>query len=178
MLNREVFKAGVALVLIVEVVGLALLARQAPGIPVWLLLPLVPLTVGIALVVRRELDSPAHRLRRLSPEAITGHRPRRPVAESPEGLSRSIVERAGEIRRSLTELPANETRVEMCTLGYRACANDMITLTHLVNEALPNAPLLQRLKLRRARKKAIDALTEAREAIPPGALRTSRQEQQ
>ncbi len=178
MSNREVFKAGVALVLIVEVVGLALLARQVPGIPVWLLLPLVPLTVGIALVVRRELDSPAHRLRRLSPEAITGHRPRRPAAETPEALSRSIAERAGEIRRSLTELPANETRVEMCALGYRACANDMITLTHLVNEALPNASLPQRLKLRRARKRAIDALAEAREAIPPGALRASRQEQQ
>ncbi len=178
MFEREVFKAGVALVLIVEVVGLVALAQLRPGIPVWVLFPLVPLTVGIALVVRRELDSPAHRLRRLSPEAITGHRPRRPAAESPESLSRSIAERAGEIRRSLTELSANETRVEMCALGYRACANDMITLTHLVNEALPNASLLQRLKLRRARKRAIDALAEAREAIPPGALRASRQEQQ
>ena len=54
----------------------------------------------------------------------------------------------------------------------------MITLTHLVNEALPNAPLLGRLKLRRARKRAIDALAEAREALPPEALRASRQEQQ
>jgi len=171
------FKLGVALVLVVEVVGLLLLTLVAPGVPVWVLVPLVPLTVGIALVARRELESPAHRLRRLSPEAIVGYRPRR-RAESPESLSRSIVERAAEIRRSLTELPADETRVEMCALGYRACANDMITLTHLVNEALPNAPLLQRLKLRRARKRAIDALAEAREAIPPGALRASRQEQQ
>lgn len=178
MFNREVFKAGVALVLIVEVVGLALLAPLIPGVSLWILLPLIPLTIGIALVVRRELDSPAHRLRRLSPEAITGYRPGRPASESPEILSRSIVERAGEIRRSLTELPTNETRVEMCALGYHACANDMITLTHLVNEALPNVPLLQRLKLRRARKRAIDALAEAREAIPSGSLRTSRQEQQ
>ncbi|HEV2093772.1 MAG TPA: hypothetical protein VGR18_11460 [Rubrobacter sp.] len=171
------FKLGVALVLVVEVVGLLLLTLVVPGIPIWVLVPLVPLTVGIALVVRRELESPAHRLRRLSPEAIVRHRPRR-RDESPESLSRSIVERAGEIRRSLTELPADETRVEMCALGYRACANDMITLTHLVNEALPNAPLVQRLKLRRARKRAIDALSEAREAIPPEALRASRQEQQ
>ena len=171
------FKLGVALVLVVEVVGFLLLTLVTPGVPVWLLVPLVPLTVGIALVARRELESPAHRLRRLSPEAIVGHRPRR-RAESPESLSRSIVERADEIHRSLTELPADETRVEMCALGYRACANDMITLTHLVNEALPNAPLLGRLKLRRARKRAIDALAEAREAIPPEALRTSRQEQQ
>jgi hypothetical protein len=106
-----------------------------------------------------------------------GFRPRR-RAESPETLSRSIVERAGEIRRSLTELPTDETRIEMCALGYRACANDMITLTHLVNEALPAAPLVERLKLRRARKRAIDALAEAREALPPEALRASRQEQQ
>jgi hypothetical protein len=172
------FKLVVALVLVVEVVGLLLLTLVVRDFPVWVLIPLVPLTVGIALVVRRELESPAHRLRRLSPEAIVGHRPRRRQDESPESLSRSIVERAAEIRRSLTELPADETRVEMCALGYRACANDMITLTHLVNEALPNAPLLERLKLRRARKKAIDALAEAREAIPSEALRASRQEQQ
>lgn len=172
------FKLVVALVLVVEVVGLLLLTLVVRDFPVWVLVPLVPLTVGIALVVRRELESPAHRLRRLSPEAIVGHRPRRLQDESPEDLSRSIVERAAEIRRSLTELPADETRVEMCALGYRACANDMITLTHLVNEALPNAPLLQRLKLRRARKRAIDALAEAREAIPSEALRASRQEQQ
>lgn len=171
------FKLGVALVLVVEVVGLLLLTLAVEDFPIWVLVPLVPLTVGIALVARRELESPSHRLRRLSPEAIVGHRPRR-RAESPESLSRSIVERADEIHRSLTELPADETRVEMCALGYRACANDMITLTHLVNEALPNAPLLRRLKLRRARKRAIDALAEAREAIPPEALRTSRQEQQ
>ncbi len=171
------FKLGVALVLVVEVVGLLLLTLVVESFPVWILVPLVPLTVGIALVVRRELESPAHRLRRLSPEAIVRHRPRR-RDESPEGLSRSIVERAGEIRRSLTELPTDETRIEMCALGYRACANDMITLTHLVNEALPNAPLVDRLKLRRARKRAIDALAEAREALPPEALRASRQEQQ
>lgn len=171
------FKLGVALVLVVEVVGLLLLTLVVEDFPVWVLVPLVPLTVGIALVVRRELESPAHRLRRLSPEAIVRHRPRRRV-ESPESLSRSIVERAGEIRRSLTELPTDETRIEMCALGYRACANDMITLTHLVNEALPNSPLVERLKLRRARKRAIDALAEAREALPPEALRASRQEQQ
>ena len=171
------FKLGVAVVLVVEVVGLLLLTLLVEDFPVWVLVPLVPLTVGIALVVRRELESPAHRLRRLSPEAIVRHRPRR-QDESPEGLSRSIVERAGEIRRSLTELPTDETRVEMCALGYRACANDMITLTHLVNEGLPNAPLVDRLKLRRARKRAIDALAEAREALPPEALRASRQEQQ
>ena len=126
------FKLGVALVLVVEVVGLLLLTLVVENFPVWILVPLVPLTVGIALVVRRELESPAHRLRRLSPEAIVRYRPRR-QDDSPEGLSCSIVERAAEIRRSLTELPTDQTRIEMCALGYRACANDMISLTHLVN---------------------------------------------
>ena len=163
------------LLLVVEVAGLLALSLVAPGVPTWVLIPLVPLTVGIAIVVRRELDSPAHRLRRLSPEAITRHRPRRQTPQTPEDLSRSIAERAAEIRRTLTEDPADETRIEMCALGYRACANDMITLTHLVNETLPNAPLLQRLKLRRARKKAIDALAEAREALPRG--KSSNEEQ-
>ena len=73
------FKLGVALVLVVEVVGLLLLTLLVEDFPVWMLVPLVPLTVGIALVVRRELESPAHRLRRLSPEAIVRHRPRRRV---------------------------------------------------------------------------------------------------
>ena len=171
------FKVAVALVVVAEVLVLSALAFALPVLTVVILAPIVPLTVVLAIVLRRELDSPARRLRRLSPEAITGHRPRR-RAESPEALSRSICERAAEIRRSLTELPADEMRVEMCALGYRACANDMITLTHLTNEALPTAPLFQRLRLRRLRKNAIDALTEAREALPPEALRASRQEQQ
>ena len=64
----------------------------------------------------------------------------------------------------------------MCAIGYRACANDMITLTHLTNEVLPNASLLKRLRLRRGRKRAIDALSEARKALPPGALRATPQE--
>jgi hypothetical protein len=54
----------------------------------------------------------------------------------------------------------------------------VITLTHLTNEQLPNVGLLKRMRLRRARKKATDALAEARNALPPGALRATRQEQQ
>jgi hypothetical protein len=116
-------------------------------------------------------------MRRLSPEVIASYRFRRPDTNSPEDLSRSIVERATEIQRTLAE-EHSEIRVEMCTLGYRACVNDMITLTHLTNEELPNAGLLRRMKLRRARKKATDALAGAREALPPGALRATRQEHQ
>ena len=172
------FRVVVALVIAAEALVLCALAFTLPASTVLILTPIVPLTVVLAAVLRRELYGPARRLRRLSPEAITGHRPRGRNAESPEDLSRSIRERAAEIRRSLTELPADEVRVEMCALGYRACANDMITLTHLTNEALPSASLIRRLKLRRSRRNAIDALAEAREALPPEALRASRQEQQ
>ena len=97
--------------------------------------------------------------------------------ESVEELSRGIVERADEIRRALFESPS-DVQVEMCTLGYRACVNDVITLTHLANEELPNANPIRRLKLRAALKRATDALSGAREAMPPGTLRATRQEHQ
>ena len=167
-----------ALILAAEVVALFVLERVAPAVPVVALAPLVPLTLLGALFLRWARGSTAYRTRRLSPEAIAGYRrSQRPPENSPEELSRSIVERAEEISRALAESPS-EIRVEMCALGYRACANDMITLTHLTNEELPYAGFLRRMKLRRLRKRATDALAAARAALPPGALRTTRQEHQ
>ncbi len=165
------------LILVAEILGLAVLKLLVPGVPVLALVPVVPLTLLVALLGRRWFGSVAYRIRRLSPEVIAGYRYRRPPTDTPEDLSRSIVERATEIRRTLAQ-EHSEIRVEMCTLGYRACVNDMITLTHLANEELPNANFLRRFKLRRARKRATDALAGAREALPPGALRATRQEQQ
>jgi hypothetical protein len=172
------FRFYVASILAVEIAALATLKAVAPGVPVLLLSPIVPLTLVAAILARRRFEGPSYLTRRLSPEAIAGYRARGLAIDTPEGLSRSIVERAEEIRRALEETPNDEVRVEMCALGYRACANDMITLTHLTNEALPDAALLQRMRLRRARKKAIDALTGARKALPPGALRAAPQERQ
>jgi hypothetical protein len=174
------FRLYVASILAVELTALATLSAVAPRTAL-LLSAVVPLTLVAAILARRRFESPIRRnlTRRLSPEAIAGYRPRRPATDdTPEGLSRSIVERAEEIRRALEESPSDEVRIEMCALGYRACANDMITLTHLTNETLPNASLLQRMRLNRARRKAIDALTGARKALPPGALRTTPQERQ
>ncbi len=172
------FRFYVASILAVEIAALATLKAVAPSVPVLLLSLVVPLTLVAAILARRRFEGPSYRTRRLSPEAIAGYRARGLAIDTPEGLSRSIVERAEEIRRALEETPSDEVRVEMCALGYRACANDMITLTHLTNEALPDASLLQRMRLRRARKKAIDALTGARKALPPGALRAAPQERQ
>ena len=176
-ITAVMFRLFVALILAAEIIGLAALEVAVPDVQVLVLIPIVPLTLAVALLTRRFLDSAAYRMRRLSPETITAQRHRAQADESPEGLSRSIVERATEIRRALSESPS-EIRVEMCALGYRACVNDMITLTHLTNEELQNASIIKRMKLRRARKRATDALVEAREALPPGALRATRQEQQ
>ncbi len=172
------FRLYVASILAVEIAALLTLKAVTPDAPVLLLSLVVPLTLVAAILARRRFEGPSYRTRRLSPEAIAGYRARGLAIDTPGGLSRSIVERAQEIQRALEETPSDEVRVEMCALGYRACANDMITLTHLTNEALPNASLLGRVRLRRSRKKAIDALTEARKALPPGALRPAPQERQ
>ena len=170
------FKLYLTSILAAEVVALAALEFLTPRVPFWLLVPIIPLTLVVAFILRRRFGGPAYGIHRLSPQAIAGYRARGSATNSPEDLSRAIVERAEEIRHALEESPSDEVRVEMCALGYRACANDMITLTHLTNEALPNASFLRRARLRRSRKKAIDALSEARKALPPGALRTAPQE--
>lgn len=172
------FRLFLASILAVEIAALVALEIAVPEAPVWLLAPGVPLTLVGALIVRAALQSPGARAHRLSPQRIASYRARTPKeSDSPEVLSRSIVERAAEIQRALLESPS-EIRVEMCALGYRACVNDMITLTHRINEELSGSGFSRRIKLRRARKKATDALAAAREALPPGALRATRQEQQ
>ncbi len=171
-------KLHVALVLATEAVVLGLLSFVLPWSLVLLLVPILPLTLAAALLLRYVVGSTAYRARMLSPEAIVKHRAREPRAtDTPEELSRRIVERADEIHRTLLESPS-EVQVEMCALGYRACVNDMITLTHLVNEEYPDVGPIKRLKLRAARRRATDSLSGAREAMPPGALRATRQEKQ
>jgi len=173
------FKWYVAMILVAEVAALLLLLPlAAPDKLALLLAPVVPLTVILALFLHSRRDSVSRGALRLSPERITGHRSRTSRSDSPEDISRSIVERTAEIRRALQEEPDSGVRLEMCALGYRACVNDMITLTHLVNEEAPNAPIFRRLRLRRARKRAIEALSATREALPPGLLRAEHQERQ
>jgi len=173
------FKLYLTSILVAEVVAVAAaLAFRTPGVRLWHLVPIISLTLVVAFIARRRFGGSTYGIHRLSPQVIAGYRPRDPATNSPEALSRAIVERAEEIQHALEESPSDEVRVEMCALGYRACANDMITLTHLTNEALSTASFLRRVKLRRSRKKAIDALSEARRALPPGALRTAPQERQ
>ncbi len=170
-------KLYLALVLGVEAVVIGLLSYYEA--PVWLVLlltPILPLTLVAALLLRHFTGSPAYRARRISPQEIVSYRAREePRKETPEDLSRRIVERADEIRRTLLESPS-EVQVEMCALGYRACVNDVITLTHLVNEESKTAGPIKRFRLRSVRRRATDSLSGAREAMPPGALRATRQE--
>lgn len=178
------YRLYVALILVAEVSCLAILPFVAPRVPIWIFFAILPLTLVVVYAIHRVRNSAAYRMRRLSPDEITRYSsPSGTSAEdggqdtSPEELSRLIVERTAEIRRTLTESPS-EVRIEMCVLGYRACVNDMISLTHLSNEEYPNAGFLRRIALRRARKKATDALTATREALPQSALRATHQEQQ
>lgn len=172
------FRVGVALILVIEIISLALLPLFGPDMLVVLLAPLVPLTVVLAFVLYPRFGGASYRVWRLTPERITAYQPRdREDPAEPLSLSRSIVERAKEIRRAMNDSPS-EAQVEICALGYRACVNDMITLTHLTNEELSKAGLFRRLRLRRSRRRATEALSGARAALPPGALRTTHQEKQ
>jgi hypothetical protein len=171
-------KLHLTLVLAVEAVVIGLLWFLASGSLALLFVPILPTTLVVALLLHYVMGNPGYRARRLSPEAIVGHRTlEERETETPEELSRRIVERADEIHRTLLESPS-EVQVEMCALGYRACVNDMITLTHLINEESKSAGPVKRLRLRSARRRATDSLSAAREAMPPGALRATRQEQQ
>src|SRR5215210_6021278 len=130
-------KLHLTLVLAVEAAVIGLLWFVASSPLALLLVPLLSLTLVVALLLHYITGNPGYRARRLSPEAIVGYRTREREADTPEELSRRIVERADEIHRTLLESPS-EVQVEMCALGYRACVNDMITLTHLLNEEYPD----------------------------------------
>ena len=171
-------KVYVAILITVEVAALGL-ASYLTSEAFWALLltPAAFLTGAAAFLIKRRAAEPSHGAKRLSPEDIVGYRTVEERQADAGVLSSSIVERAAEIRRTLLSSPS-EVQIEMCALGYRACVNDMITLTHLASEEAKTAGPIRRLKLRRHRRLATAALTAAREALPPNALRATRQQQQ
>lgn len=144
-------------------------------------LVLAPATIVVGYALRYGMRDPGRNTRGLSPESITGYRPSAEGLDqretTPLQLSRSIVERSEEIRRTLSESPS-EVQVEMCAIGYRSCVNDMISLTHKISSSTAEAGFLEKMRLRSARRKATDSLAKARQALPPGALRATRQELQ
>jgi len=175
------FKWLAILLTVIEVAALIAVAYYVSGPLALSLSSIVCLTIGLAVLWHIRSNSVSYRIKRISPEDITsyeGGSGSDPASPAPEDISRSIVERASQIQSVLFTQTPSQITIEMCAIGYRACVNDMITLSHLINEELPLANLRRRLTLRRARRRATEALAGAREALPPGALRATHQEQQ
>lgn len=124
--------------------------------------PMVDLTRSLRWMALR------YRAHKLSPEKIVGHEDSE-EPRSPGRLSQQIVERSEQIHQALRKAPS-EAEVEMYTFGYGACANDLVTLTRLVDEELPKSGLIRRARLKAARRRAAGSLSRLREAFPAGAL--------
>ena len=116
--------------------------------------------------------------RGLSPEKVISHRIKEvvPVAVDAETLFRLIVERLKVIRNTLRGSPSR-IEVEMCSLGYKSCADDAITLVRLIEEDLPRSHLLRRLKLKMYRRRTANLLRHARKALHQHAPSTPTQKQ-
>ncbi len=104
----------------------------------------------------------------ITPEAIADHEPSE-EHPGPEILCRRIVERVEQIRRVLLENPS-EIEVEMCSIGYRACVEDMGVLIDLVEAELEVSGPIRRWRLRAWRRRAAEAIFHMHEAFPTGSL--------
>lgn len=104
----------------------------------------------------------------MTPESIIrSGGPEEPV--SPERLARQIVESSDQIHRTLLEEPS-DLEIETCALGYRTCAENMVTLVRLVDEELEESNPIRRRRLRAALLRATHSLSLVRQALPPEAL--------
>ena len=112
-----------------------------------------------------------HRARTVSPESIISYEHSGDAME-PESLSRQIVERSYQIYRTLQSRPS-DVEAQMCALGYRACADDMITLCRLVDKELLDAGPVRQLRLKMLRNRTAYALSRARTALPRELRRSS-----
>ena len=110
-----------------------------------------------------------HGVRQISPQQIASYEePLQPP--TPQMLSRSIVERAHQIERTMRNHPS-EPEAEICIAGYRSCISDMVTLVHMIDKERPEASLPRRLRLKAAQDMAARSLARARYVIPANALR-------
>ena len=110
-----------------------------------------------------------YQARTITPESITKYGgPEDPV--SPERLARQIVESSDQIRRTLLVEPSS-LEIESCALGYRTCAENMVTLVQLIDEELEKSDPIRRRRLRMALRRAAYSLSLARQAFPRETLR-------
>jgi hypothetical protein len=145
----------------------------------WIVGVLLIASVGImrirsAFVTLLRESSLRYWARKLSPERIVGYRDAE-ESVSAERLCRHIVERSDRIYATLLDTPS-EVEVEMCTLGYRTCAGDMIMLACLVNEELPKSGSIRRIRLRVAYRRAAASVSRVRKVLPADALHVPHQE--
>ena len=84
------FKLYLTSILVAEVVAVAAVEVMSPGGLVLYLVPIIPLTLVVAFIVRRRFGGSTYGVHRLSPQAIAGYRARDPATNSPEELSRAI----------------------------------------------------------------------------------------
>jgi hypothetical protein len=107
----------------------------------------------------------AHRRRNLTPQKIVGYEgPARPE-ETPDLISRRIVERSEQIRRALAAKPS-EVEVTMCAIGYSACVHDLLALSRLVKVRSSTCGPIRQLRMRVALGRAADSLARTRKALP------------
>jgi hypothetical protein len=107
-----------------------------------------------------------HRARNLTPEQIVGYKGSARGGDTPELISRRIVERSEQIRRALGTGPS-EIEITMCAIGYSACADDLLALIQLVSELFPRCGPVCRLRMRTAVRRSADSLARTRRAFPP-----------
>lgn len=103
-------------------------------------------------------------MKALTPHHVSSARCRHVPSET-ELLGRRIVECRVQIRATMLDDPS-ESEIEACSLGYRACAEDMVTLAALIAVERPKAGVLRRLRLWAIKGEAGVALARAREALP------------
>jgi hypothetical protein len=107
----------------------------------------------------------AHRRRNLTPQKIVGYKgPARPE-ETPDVISRTIVERSEQIQRALAAKPS-EVEVAMCAIGYSTCVGDLFVLSQLVRDRYPTCGPIHQLRMRVALRRAADSLARTRKALP------------
>jgi hypothetical protein len=117
---------------------------------------------------QRRGGSVLHRAHNLTPEKIVAYKGPARAEDTPELLSRRIIERSEQIQRALSTR-CSEIEIAMCAMGYSACADDLLALIELTAELFPESGPIRRLRMCAAVRRATSSLALTRRAFPPHA---------
>ena len=126
----------------------------------------VAMRTSEVLSARKRGRSALHRARNLTPEKILAYKGPVRAEDTPELLSRRIIERSAQIQCALSA-EASEIEIAMCAMGYSACADDLLALIELASEQFPKSGPVHRLRMLAAVRRATDSLALTRMAFPP-----------